>query len=103
MSTTHLTIHDLLRITYTYEAQALQAQARKRSDSACFVRITHYPHLLRESEDQILITSKDPRNMRPPRTTNIPITELRNAGNGFHGFLYWTREVKTSLSDLSLP
>ncbi|EAT85197.1 hypothetical protein HBI56_073940 [Parastagonospora nodorum] len=36
MSTTCLTIHDLLRITYTYEAQALQAQARKRSDSACF-------------------------------------------------------------------
>ncbi|KAF1916813.1 hypothetical protein BDU57DRAFT_450073 [Ampelomyces quisqualis] len=36
MSTTCLTIHDLLRITYAYEAQALQALARKRSDSACF-------------------------------------------------------------------
>ncbi|KAH7090516.1 hypothetical protein FB567DRAFT_293654 [Paraphoma chrysanthemicola] len=37
MSTVCLTIHDLLRITYTYEAQALeaQAQARKRSDSVC--------------------------------------------------------------------
>jgi hypothetical protein len=43
MSTTHLTIHDLLRITYTYEAQAWQAQPqmrKKRSDSACFVRYT---------------------------------------------------------------
>jgi hypothetical protein len=38
MSTTCLTIYDLLRITYTYEAQALQAQSpRKRSDSACSV------------------------------------------------------------------
>ncbi|RAR08307.1 hypothetical protein DDE82_002287 [Stemphylium lycopersici] len=46
MSTTHLTIHDLLRITYTYEMQAVEAQARMheqqqqqqfrhRSDSAC--------------------------------------------------------------------
>ncbi|EUC38992.1 hypothetical protein COCCADRAFT_32036 [Bipolaris zeicola 26-R-13] len=42
MSTTHLTIHDLLRITYTYEMQAIEAQAqsqqylqRPRSDSAC--------------------------------------------------------------------
>lgn len=41
MSTTCLTIHDLLRITYTYEAQALEAQAtmRKRSDSACSVSL----------------------------------------------------------------
>ncbi|KAF2027493.1 hypothetical protein EK21DRAFT_114714 [Setomelanomma holmii] len=35
MSTTCLTIHDLLRITYTYEAQALEAQARERSHSVC--------------------------------------------------------------------
>ncbi|KAG9185275.1 hypothetical protein G6011_07819 [Alternaria panax] len=39
MSTTHLTIHDLLRITYTYEMRALEAQARMqtrpRADSAC--------------------------------------------------------------------
>ncbi|EOA91011.1 uncharacterized protein SETTUDRAFT_158491 [Exserohilum turcica Et28A] len=42
MSTTYLSIHDLLRITYTYEMQAVEAQARvqqeqprPRSDSAC--------------------------------------------------------------------
>ncbi|KAF2829673.1 hypothetical protein CC86DRAFT_464194 [Ophiobolus disseminans] len=37
MSTTLLSMHDLLRITYTYEARALeeQAKSRKRSDSAC--------------------------------------------------------------------
>ncbi|CAE7024125.1 hypothetical protein PTT_15585 [Pyrenophora teres f. teres 0-1] len=42
MSTTYLSIHDLLRITYTYEMQAAEAeanmqlpQARLRSDSAC--------------------------------------------------------------------
>lgn len=44
MSTTHLTIHDLLRITYTYEMRALEAQARMqprpRSDSACSVRFS---------------------------------------------------------------
>ncbi|KAH9875193.1 hypothetical protein J1614_004683 [Plenodomus biglobosus] len=35
MSTLHLTIHDLLRITYTYEAQAHEAAARSRSNSVC--------------------------------------------------------------------
>ncbi|KAH7392731.1 hypothetical protein BKA66DRAFT_568051 [Pyrenochaeta sp. MPI-SDFR-AT-0127] len=35
MSTHCLTIYDLLRITYTYEAQALEAQVRSRSDSIC--------------------------------------------------------------------
>ncbi|USP81167.1 hypothetical protein yc1106_08441 [Curvularia clavata] len=42
MSTTYLSIHDLLRITYTYEMQAVETQAqsqehllRPRSDSAC--------------------------------------------------------------------
>ncbi|KAF1851814.1 uncharacterized protein K460DRAFT_273514 [Cucurbitaria berberidis CBS 394.84] len=35
MSTTCLTIHDLLRITYTYETQALEAEARSRSSSLC--------------------------------------------------------------------
>lgn len=50
MSTTHLTIHDLLRITYTYEMQAVEMQAglqeqqqqqqfRPRSDSACSVSL----------------------------------------------------------------
>jgi hypothetical protein len=38
MSTTYLSIYDLLRITYTYEAQAFHAQARPRKDSACSVR-----------------------------------------------------------------
>ncbi|KAH7561953.1 hypothetical protein BM1_03057 [Bipolaris maydis] len=45
MSTIHLTIHDLLRITYTYEMQAIESQAqsqqytqRPRSDSACSKR-----------------------------------------------------------------
>ncbi|KAF2017288.1 hypothetical protein BU24DRAFT_147569 [Aaosphaeria arxii CBS 175.79] len=33
MSTTYMTIHDLLRITHTYEARAYEAQARERSDS----------------------------------------------------------------------
>ena len=33
MSTTRLTIHDLLRIAYTYEGQALEAAARIRRDS----------------------------------------------------------------------
>lgn len=46
MSTTHLTIHDLLRITYTYEMRALEAQAhmqpRPRSDSACSVGLLKF-------------------------------------------------------------
>jgi hypothetical protein len=37
MSTTRLTIYDLLRITYTYESQALEAEARSRSNSMCSV------------------------------------------------------------------
>ncbi|OAL50079.1 hypothetical protein IQ07DRAFT_587758 [Pyrenochaeta sp. DS3sAY3a] len=35
MSTTCLTIYDLLRITYTYETQALEQEARSRSNSFC--------------------------------------------------------------------
>lgn len=35
MSTTHLTIYDLLRITYTYEGKALEQAARIRRDSVC--------------------------------------------------------------------
>ena len=48
MSTHHLTIHDLLRITYTYEAQALEEQgeeeegARMRPVPICSVRKKHY-------------------------------------------------------------
>ncbi|KAF2689493.1 hypothetical protein K458DRAFT_358289 [Lentithecium fluviatile CBS 122367] len=35
MSTTYVSIYDLLRITYTYEAQAMvaESQSRKRTDS----------------------------------------------------------------------
>jgi hypothetical protein len=35
MSTTHLTIYDLLRITYTYENKALRDAERMRRDSVC--------------------------------------------------------------------
>ncbi|KAF3043901.1 hypothetical protein E8E11_008303 [Didymella keratinophila] len=35
MSTTRLTIYDLLRITYTYEGQALEQASRIRRDSVC--------------------------------------------------------------------
>lgn len=34
MSTTYITVHDLLRITYTYEAQAIEAHAEARSRSS---------------------------------------------------------------------
>jgi hypothetical protein len=37
MSTTHLTIYDLLRITYTYENKALRDAERMRRDSVCSV------------------------------------------------------------------
>lgn len=37
MSTTHLTIYDLLRITYTYENKALREAERIRRDSVCSV------------------------------------------------------------------
>lgn len=44
MSTTRLSIYDLLRITYTYECQALEQAARIRRDSSCSVRRLHvYP------------------------------------------------------------
>jgi hypothetical protein len=50
MSTYNLTIHDLLRITYTYEAQAFEAQARTqtrpRRDSACSVSVPSFKHPL---------------------------------------------------------
>ncbi|KAJ8116329.1 hypothetical protein OPT61_g2233 [Boeremia exigua] len=35
MSTTRLTIYDLLRITYTYEGKAQEEAARIRRDSVC--------------------------------------------------------------------
>ncbi|KAF3008746.1 hypothetical protein E8E13_010050 [Curvularia kusanoi] len=35
MSTTRITVYDLLRITYTYEAKALAEAARVRRDSVC--------------------------------------------------------------------
>lgn len=41
MSTTRLTIYDLLRITYTYEGQALEQAARIRRDSVCSVCRLH--------------------------------------------------------------
>ena len=37
MSTTHLTVYDLLRITYTYENKALRDAERMRRDSVCSV------------------------------------------------------------------
>ncbi len=37
MSTTRLTVYDLLRITYTYEGKALEEAARIRRDSVCSV------------------------------------------------------------------
>ncbi|KAL6711363.1 hypothetical protein ACN47E_005894 [Coniothyrium glycines] len=35
MATHHLTIYDLLRITYLYEVQAMEAEARGRCASIC--------------------------------------------------------------------
>ncbi|KAJ4994356.1 hypothetical protein SVAN01_00185 [Stagonosporopsis vannaccii] len=35
MSTTCLTVYDLLRITYAYEGKALEEAARIRRDSVC--------------------------------------------------------------------
>lgn len=42
MSTTRLTVYDLLRITYTYEGRAMEEAARSRSDSICSVRGLYY-------------------------------------------------------------
>lgn len=39
MSTHHLTIYDLLRITYTYEVRAMEAEAKGRSLSVCSVSL----------------------------------------------------------------
>jgi hypothetical protein len=93
MSTTCLTIHDLLRITYTYEAQALQAQARKRSDSACFVSTTF--SLSQTSANDSL----DPRNLLTHFTTitNFPVTKFRHARDGLYTFLLITTTRKMKL------
>ena len=63
MSTTYLSIHDLLRITYTYEMQAMETQAqaqhqlRSRSDSACSV--SYRPiRLLRHDREAHVLTDK---------------------------------------------
>ncbi|KAF2737553.1 hypothetical protein EJ04DRAFT_103121 [Polyplosphaeria fusca] len=37
MSTTYLSIHDLLRVTYFYEAQSAEAESRSRSNSEASV------------------------------------------------------------------
>jgi hypothetical protein len=55
MSTTYLSIHDLLRITYTYEARAVEEVAMTRSNSdastSSYSVFTLYPSGLNLSTD----------------------------------------------------
>ncbi|KAF1358975.1 hypothetical protein EJ07DRAFT_122407 [Lizonia empirigonia] len=45
MSTTRMTVYDLLRITYTYEGRAMEEAARSRSDSICSVHPESCSHM----------------------------------------------------------
>jgi hypothetical protein len=89
MSTYNLTIHDLLRITYTYEAQALEAQARTqqtqrpRSDSACSVRFSFFVSLRKTG---VLMTSRCQKQVRTSHHPRLHPQRMR----------CWKRTSRTS-------
>jgi len=73
MSTTRLTVYDLLRITYTYEGKALEEAARVRRDSVCSVSLVCFAN----SRIIVLIVSRHQspaltcRHLHPAATSMV--------------------------------
>jgi hypothetical protein len=98
MSTTCLSVYDLLRITYTYEAQAMQSQTRKRADSACSVCHVHV--LLGESLSNIAYRHQKYVHISLHRRHRTSPLSRRTLHSGIHRLGLGNDAPKTSLNDV---